>query len=94
MGETQGMTSRSDAVDGRSENPDADATEIPSGTFTLEVPDPEGYRSGPTPLSSSALTEQLRESDRETNRHQRQTWALAVIMTLAASVLVLIAHLV
>jgi hypothetical protein len=63
-------------------------------TFTLETPDPASYRSGPAPLSPGQLSEQLRESDRMTNRRQAQNWALAVIMVLAASVFVLLVHLV
>ena len=64
-----------------------------SETFTLETPDPERYWSGPVPFSPGDLSDQLRESDRATDRRQAKTWALAVILVLAASVLVLITQL-
>jgi hypothetical protein len=63
-----------------------------SETFTLETPNPERYWSGPAPLPSGDLSEQLRESDRATDRQQAQTWALAIIMVLAASVFVLVTN--
>jgi hypothetical protein len=64
-----------------------------SETFTLETPDPAAYRSGPGPLTSGNLSEQLRESDRVTDRRNAQTLALVVILVLAGSVLVLITQL-
>jgi hypothetical protein len=63
-----------------------------SETFTLETPDPERYWSGPVPFSPGDLSDQLRASDRATDRRQSRTWALAILVVLAASVVVLIAN--
>lgn len=63
-----------------------------SESYTLGTRDVVSYRSGRVPLSSGELSEKLRVSDRQMDRRQRKSWALAVSIVLPISVLMLFTH--